>query len=45
MFWDHADSATYLVWLKQADLNPLWHRFVREGKSGHVLVLAKAGDD
>jgi len=31
MFWDHADSATYLDWLKQADFNPLWHRFEQEG--------------
>jgi SAM-dependent methyltransferase len=45
MFWDHADFATYLDWLEQADLNPVWHRFVPEGKSGHVLVLAGAGDD
>lgn len=41
MFWDHADSATYLRWLMEAGLNPLWHRYVPEGDSGHELVLAK----
>jgi SAM-dependent methyltransferase len=42
MFWDHADRDTYLVWLTEAGLVPLWHRFVPEGSGGHTLVLAQA---
>jgi SAM-dependent methyltransferase len=42
MFWDHADTATYLRWLQAAQLTPLWHRFVPEGNSGHTLILASA---
>ena len=42
MFWDHADRATYLVWLTEAGLVPLWHRFVPEGRVGHTLVMAQA---
>jgi SAM-dependent methyltransferase len=42
MFWDHADTATYLRWLEAAGLAPIWHRFVPEGDSGHTLVLARA---
>jgi SAM-dependent methyltransferase len=42
MFWDHADAATYLDWLEQAGLRPIWHRYVPEGKVGHVLVLAQS---
>ena len=44
MFWEHADAATYLDWLERAGLRPVWHRFVREGESGHVLVLARRAD-
>jgi SAM-dependent methyltransferase len=42
MFWDHAETATYLRWLKAAGLAPIWHRFVPDGDSGHTLVLARA---
>jgi SAM-dependent methyltransferase len=42
MFWDHADRETYLTWLKEAGLAPLWDRFVPEGAVGHTLVLAQA---
>jgi cyclopropane fatty-acyl-phospholipid synthase-like methyltransferase len=42
MFWDHADRATYLAWLAEAGLLPLWDRFVPEGDVGHTLVLAQA---
>ena len=42
MFWDHADTATYLDWLREAGLEPVWDRFVPEGDSGHPLVLAVA---
>jgi SAM-dependent methyltransferase len=42
MFWDHADTVTYLGWLEEAGLRPLWHRFVPEGAGGHTLVLARA---
>jgi SAM-dependent methyltransferase len=42
MFWDHADRETYLAWLAEAGLAPLWDRFVPEGGVGHTLVLAQA---
>lgn len=42
MFWDHADSATYLDLLTESGLAPIWDRFVPEGDSGHTLVLARA---
>jgi SAM-dependent methyltransferase len=42
MFWDHADTATYLHWLQAARLTPIWNRHIPEGNSGHTLVLAKA---
>ena len=42
MFWDHADRDTYLAWLTEAGLVPLWDRFVPEGNVGHTLVLAQA---
>jgi SAM-dependent methyltransferase len=41
MFWDHADTATYLDWLEEAGLRPIWHRFIPEGAGGHTLVLAR----
>ncbi len=42
MFWDHADTATYLDWLTAARLTPIWHRYIPEGDSGHSLILARA---
>jgi ubiquinone/menaquinone biosynthesis C-methylase UbiE len=42
MFWDHADTATYLRWLSAARLEPVWHRYVAEGESGHSLILTRA---
>lgn len=42
MFWDHADTETYLDWLGYAGLRPLWHRFIPEGTGGHTLILARA---
>lgn len=42
MFWDHADTATYLRWLTAARLEPVWHRYIPEGDSGHSLILARA---
>jgi len=41
MFWDHADTATYLDWLTAARLAPVWHRYIPEGTSGHSLILAR----
>jgi SAM-dependent methyltransferase len=41
MFWDHADTATYLDWLSAARLTPIWHRYIPEGASGHSLILAR----
>jgi SAM-dependent methyltransferase len=42
MFWDVADTATYLRWLTAARLEPVWHRYIPEGDSGHSLILARA---
>ena len=42
MFWDHADTATYLRWFAAAWLAPVWHRFIPEGDGGHGLILARA---
>jgi|SRR6516162_714125 len=42
MFWDHADTATYLKWLTAARFIPVWHRYIPEGTSGHSLILARA---
>lgn len=42
MFWDHADTGTYLRWFEAARLTPLWHRYVPDGDSGHTLILARA---
>jgi len=42
MFWDHADTDTYLRWLGAAGLAPVWHRLIPEGESAHSLVLARA---
>ena len=42
MFWDHADTGTYLRWFRAARLTPLWHRYIPEGNSGHTLILAQA---
>ena len=42
MFWDHADTSTYLRWLQAAQLRPIRDRFIPEGDSGHALVLAQA---
>jgi hypothetical protein len=41
MFWDHADTGTYLRWLTAAGLRPIWDRYIPEGDSGHTLVLAQ----
>jgi len=42
MFWDHADTGTYLRWLEAARLAPVWHRYIPEGDSGHSLILSRA---
>jgi SAM-dependent methyltransferase len=42
MFWDHADTETYLDWLRAARLQPAWHRFIPEADAGHTLVLCQA---
>lgn len=42
MFWEHADTDTYLHWLQDADLVPVWHRYIPEGSVGHSLILARA---
>lgn len=42
MFWDHADTASYLRWFTAARLEPVWHRYIPEGDSGHSLILARA---
>jgi len=42
MFWDHADTATYLEWLAAARFIPVWLRYIPEGAYGHSLILARA---
>jgi cyclopropane fatty-acyl-phospholipid synthase-like methyltransferase len=42
MFWDHADTATYLRWFQAARLTPIWDRYIPEGDAGHSLILAQA---
>jgi SAM-dependent methyltransferase len=42
MFWDHADTATYLRWLPESRLTPIWDRYIPEGDGGHGLILAQA---
>jgi SAM-dependent methyltransferase len=42
MFWEHADTDTYLRWFGAARLAPQWHRYIAEGDSGHSLILARA---
>jgi trans-aconitate methyltransferase len=42
MFWDHADTATYVAWLREVGMNVLWHRIIPEGTSNHTLVLAQS---
>jgi SAM-dependent methyltransferase len=43
MFWDHAGTGSYLGWLQEARLTPLWDRFVPEAEgAGHSLILARA---
>jgi SAM-dependent methyltransferase len=42
MFWDHADTDTYLRWLTAAQLRPISARYIPEGDSGHSLILAVA---
>jgi hypothetical protein len=44
MSWEHAATGSYLRWLEQARLTPLWDRFVPEGEGGgRSLILARAG--
>ena len=43
MFWEHAGTGSYLGWLEEARLTPVWDRFVPEGEAGgHSLILARA---
>ena len=44
MFWDHADAATYLEWLRDDGFDVRWHRYVPEGDVGHTLVLARRAE-
>jgi SAM-dependent methyltransferase len=41
MFWEHADTATYLTWFRDDGFDVLWDRYVPEGAAGHTLVLAR----
>jgi SAM-dependent methyltransferase len=42
MFWDHADTQTYLGWLPEVGMRVLWHRVIPEGTSNHTLILAQS---
>jgi SAM-dependent methyltransferase len=46
MFWSHADAVTYRRWLREIGFLVLHEEFIREGRSGHELFLARkrAGD-
>lgn len=44
MFWSHADAQTYQRWLKESGFTVLWSRFIPEGSSGHMLILATLSD-
>lgn len=41
MFWDHADTSTYLTWLAADGFAVQWSRFVPEGSGGHRIVMAR----
>jgi hypothetical protein len=41
MAWSHAGEGTFLRWLAEAGFSVLWTRFIPEGTSGHVLLLAQ----
>jgi len=41
MFWDHADTDTYLSWLRDDGFEVVWHRYIPEGDVGHTLVFAQ----
>ena len=41
MFWDHADTSTYLEWLRSDGFDVRWHRYVPDGDAGHTLLLAQ----
>ncbi len=41
MYWSHASESTNRAWLEEAGFQILWTRFIPEGSSGHVLVLAR----
>jgi len=41
MWWSHADVETYRRWIADAGLRLEFERFVPEGKSGHVFLLAQ----
>ena len=45
MFWDHADTATYLHWLQAARLTPIWNRHIPEGTAGILSSWPKHHDD
>ena len=41
MYWSHADAAAYNQWLTDCGYSILWVRYIPEGDSGHVLMLAQ----
>lgn len=41
MYWSTADEATYLTWLQEIGFSVQWTRFIPEGDSGHILLLAR----
>ena len=41
MYWSHADAATYEAWLHENGFSIHWTRFIPEGDSGHLLILAQ----
>ena len=41
MFWSHADTQTYELWLTELGFKLHWTKFILEGDGGHSLILAQ----
>lgn len=41
MFWSHADTQTYELWLIELGFKLHWTKFIPEGDGGHSLILAQ----
>ena len=41
MYWSHYDSKTYLRLLKESGFIVIWSKYIKDGSSGHLFVLAQ----